>query len=116
MINQIVDGFNPSALINSQSKDADRPWAGGITFGAPSEVFGRLLHVGGNWSNGSNAGVGYANGNNSLSNSNINIGARLANISYYSDCRLASWPNKTNNNPTRSLGERRASECRSIPW
>lgn len=38
----------------------------------------RLLHVGGSWSYGSYAGVGYASGSNSLSNSNINFGARLA--------------------------------------
>lgn len=37
----------------------------------------RALNVGGNWNNGSNAGVGYANSNNSVSNSNNNIGARL---------------------------------------
>lgn len=35
------------------------------------------LNVGGNWNNGSNAGVGYANSNNTVSNSNNNIGARL---------------------------------------
>ena len=38
----------------------------------------RSLHVGGNWNNGTNAGVAYANGNNSLDNSNSNIGARLS--------------------------------------
>lgn len=34
--------------------------------------------VGGNWSNGTNAGLWYVNCNNSASNSNTNIGARLA--------------------------------------
>lgn len=33
--------------------------------------------VGGNWNNGSNAGLFYFNANNSSSNSNGNIGARL---------------------------------------
>lgn len=37
-----------------------------------------MLYVGGNWSNGSNAGLWYANGNNSDSNSNSNIGGRLS--------------------------------------
>jgi len=35
-------------------------------------------YVGGNWSNGANAGLWYVNCNNSASNSNSNIGARLA--------------------------------------
>ncbi len=35
-----------------------------------------MLYVGGNWDNGSNAGLFYFNGNNSSSNSNSNIGAR----------------------------------------
>lgn len=35
-----------------------------------------VLYVGGNWDNGSNAGLFYFNGNNSSSNSNSNIGAR----------------------------------------
>ena len=39
----------------------------------------RLLYVGGNWNNGSNAGVSYVN-SNSLSNSNSNIGSRLTNV------------------------------------
>jgi len=38
-----------------------------------------LLHVGGNWNNGSNAGVRAANANNSPGNANTNIGFRLAN-------------------------------------
>lgn len=42
------------------------------------EVF-RLLYVGGNWNNGSNAGVSYVN-SNSLSNSNANIGSRLTHV------------------------------------
>jgi hypothetical protein len=35
-----------------------------------------VLHVGGNWNNGSNVSPVYANGNNGPGNSNINIGAR----------------------------------------
>ena len=37
-----------------------------------------VLYVGGNWDNGSNAGLWYLNGNNDTSNSNSNIGARLS--------------------------------------
>lgn len=37
-----------------------------------------VLNVGGNWNNGSNAGLWYLNGNNGASNSNSNIGARLS--------------------------------------
>jgi len=33
-----------------------------------------LAHVGGNWNNGSNAGLSYWNLNNTSSNANVNIG------------------------------------------
>lgn len=36
-----------------------------------------VLNVGGNWSNDTNAGVAYANGNNDSTNANTNIGSRL---------------------------------------
>lgn len=36
------------------------------------------MYRGGNWNNGSNAGVFYLNGNNSRSNANTNIGFRAA--------------------------------------
>lgn len=39
---------------------------------------GRWLMSGGNWNNGSNAGLGALNLNNSASNANSNIGGRLA--------------------------------------
>jgi hypothetical protein len=35
-----------------------------------------VLYVGGNWDNGSNAGLFYFNGDNGSSGSNSNIGAR----------------------------------------
>jgi hypothetical protein len=38
-----------------------------------------MLNVGGNWNNGSNAGVRTANANNSPGNANTNIGARAVN-------------------------------------
>jgi len=38
----------------------------------------RLLHVGGNANNGSLCGLSASNANNAFSNSNPNIGARLA--------------------------------------
>ncbi|WP_418693376.1 hypothetical protein, partial [Agathobaculum sp.] len=37
----------------------------------------RVLYVGGNWNNGTNAGLLYFNANNTSSNSNSNISARL---------------------------------------
>lgn len=36
------------------------------------------LNVGGNWNNTSNAGLSYVNANNNWTNTNTNIGARLA--------------------------------------
>ena len=65
--------------------------------------------VGGNWNNGSNAGVANANGNNSLSNSNSNIGSRQAypSKSVINDITLgnglASWQ-KITENDNRSAG------------
>lgn len=53
-----------------------RSWMGRFTTGT-CVVGERSLIVGGNWNNGDIAGVGCANANNSLSNSNNNIGARL---------------------------------------
>ncbi|MCC8049619.1 MAG: hypothetical protein LIP10_03035 [Clostridiales bacterium] len=38
----------------------------------------RCVYRGGNWNNGTNAGVFYLNGNNARSNSNTNIGFRSA--------------------------------------
>jgi len=50
-------------------------WEGGLTI-VPHAVEYRAVNVGGNWSNGLNAGVSYVN-NNTVTNSNTNIGARL---------------------------------------
>jgi hypothetical protein len=68
----------------------------------------RSIYVGGNWDNTSNAGVANANANNSLDNSNSNIGARLAYPSeVYSIIILgkdpASWQ-KTKTNDSRRTG------------
>jgi len=38
----------------------------------------RLFYCGGNWNNGTNAGVFYLNGNNPRSNVNANLGFRSA--------------------------------------
>jgi hypothetical protein len=38
----------------------------------------RSFYCGGNWNNGGNAGVFYANGNNGRGNTNTNIGFRAA--------------------------------------
>lgn len=43
----------------------------------------RVLHVGGNWNNTSNAGLFYFNANNTSSNANTNIGARLLVCTYH---------------------------------
>lgn len=45
----------------------------------PLPFEGQWLSNGGNWSNGANAGLFYLNVNNAASNSNTNIGGRLAN-------------------------------------
>lgn len=46
--------------------------------GNVSKKRGRCVYRGGNWNNGTNAGVFYLNGNNSRTNSNTNIGFRSA--------------------------------------
>lgn len=68
-----------------------------------------VLIAGGNWNNGLNAGLGAANANNALSNSNCNIGARPAYPSeVYSIIILgkdpASWQ-KTKTNDSRRTGK-----------
>jgi len=70
-------------------------------------VHSGVLIVGGNWNNAANAGLSAWNSNNDLSNSNTNIGARLA---YPSDRREiinitlgkdpASWQKKTEQKET----------------
>ena len=50
---------------------------GRLAFDVNSNSGWRVLNVGGNWNNTSNAGLFYFNGNNSSSNTNTNIGARL---------------------------------------
>lgn len=42
--------------------------------------FGRVPETSANWNNGSNAGAFCLNLNNPASNSNVNIGLRLANV------------------------------------
>lgn len=85
--------------------------AGRLTIRAP-QVPLRLVISGGNWSNTSNAGVGYANCNNSLSNSNSNIGARLAHMNHHSDSGLTSGWNRQTTTSTGSCGEGRDETCR----
>ena len=61
-----------------------------------------FVDAGGNWNNGSRAGVGYANSNDSMSNANANNGARLTirhqnNHTDHSDGGLTSrWNDKKN--------------------
>ena len=49
----------------------------GLDFYASYYSGWRVLHVGGNWNNGGNAGLFYFNANNSSSDTNSNVGARL---------------------------------------
>ena len=49
----------------------------GLDFYAYYHSGWRVLHVGGNWNNGGNAGLFYFNANNSSSDTNSNVGARL---------------------------------------
>ncbi len=49
----------------------------GLDFYANYNSGWRVLHVGGNWDNGGNAGLFYFNANNSSSDTNSNVGARL---------------------------------------
>lgn len=49
----------------------------GLDFYASYNSGWRVLHVGGNWNNGGNAGLFYFNANNSSSDTNSNVGARL---------------------------------------
>lgn len=49
----------------------------GLDFYAYYNSGWRVLHVGGNWNNGGNAGLFYFNANNSSSDTNSNVGARL---------------------------------------
>lgn len=49
----------------------------GLDFYANYNSGWRVLHVGGNWNSGGNAGLFYFNANNSSSDTNSNVGARL---------------------------------------
>ena len=49
----------------------------GLVFYANYNSGWRVLLVGGNWNNGGNAGLFYFNANNSSSDTNSNVGARL---------------------------------------
>ena len=49
----------------------------GLDFYANFNSGWRVLFVGGNWNNGGNAGLFYFNANNTSSNTNSNVGARL---------------------------------------
>ena len=49
----------------------------GLDFYANYNSGWRVLHVGGNWNSGGYAGLFYFNANNSSSDTNSNVGARL---------------------------------------
>ena len=49
----------------------------GLDFYANYNSGWRVLHVGGNWNNGGNAGLFYFNANKSSSDTNSNVVARL---------------------------------------
>jgi hypothetical protein len=52
--------------------------------------------VGGNWNNDLNAGLWYVNCNNAASNTNTNIGARLAKDNMVSSCDAHGRTSRTN--------------------
>lgn len=58
------------------------PCAGGFVRYANYNSGWRVLHVGGNWNNGGNAGLFYFNANNASSDTNSNVGARLLVFSF----------------------------------
>lgn len=69
-------------------------------------VFVGCLIVGGNYNDGSNAGLSASNANNTLSNSNANIGSRLTFVSHDSHIAVISTlPNgrKQEHTPSRSV-------------
>lgn len=64
----------------------------GLDFYANYNSGWRVLHVGGNWNNGGNAGLFYFNANNTSSNSNSNVGARLLVFSFdWRRLSLTAW-------------------------
>lgn len=90
-------------------------WIGGDTSGRACCLLDYLnantnnvytLHVGGNYNNDTNAGVGYANSNNNFTNSNNNYGARFACKSTMKNHRVPHLSN--------SLKEKNASPNRLV--
>lgn len=64
----------------------------GLVFYANYNSGWRVLHVGGNWNNSGNAGLFYFNANNTSSNSNSNVGARLLVFSFdWRRLSLTAW-------------------------
>jgi len=63
-----VGESSPRSFGFNASQDIRGPWARLVS----------VVGVGGNWNNSSNAGPFYWNLNNSLGNTNLNIGARLS--------------------------------------
>lgn len=89
----------------ASQRNARAVWMGPSESG-PLASGSRCLNVGGNWNNGANAGVGYFNANNSLDNSNYNIGARLAYLPVLGQINIilgkdhASWQKIEQQNPS----------------
>ena len=64
----------------------------GLDFYANYNSGWRVLHVGGNWNNGGNAGLFYFNANNSSSDTNSNVGARLLDFLFdWRGLSLTAW-------------------------
>lgn len=71
------------------------------------------MYRGGNWNNGANAGVFYLNGNNSRTNSNTNIGFRVA-LALFVHCLRATAQQKHRGKRGMSPG-RKAKDKRPLP-
>ena len=71
------------------------------------------MYRGGNWNNGANAGVFYLNGNNSRTNSNTNIGFRVA-LALIVHCLRATAQQKHRGKRGMSPG-RKAKDKRPLP-
>ena len=64
----------------------------GLVFYANYNSGWRVLLVGGYWNSGGNAGLFYFNANNTSSNSNSNVGARLLVFSFdWRRLSLTAW-------------------------
>jgi hypothetical protein len=103
-LTMIEDFISAQQMLSTGPSDFGPPW---FVFVPVWPVVPTVLIAGGNWNNGLSAGLAAANANNALSNSNSNIGARLAYTSRIKASNItlgkdpATWQKITkNNHPT----------------